>query len=97
MNAFNDDEEERKARRRSRLLEMHQKSMNSPGHKTAERLLKTTPLSDMSEAAIAEHYGNCIKLAAENKINAKNAFNLHLIDYMDDLLHNDKLENFQVS
>jgi len=31
------------------------------------------------------------------KINAKNAFGLHLIDYMSELLKKKELENFQVN
>ncbi|XP_040564221.1 condensin complex subunit 2 [Lepeophtheirus salmonis] len=45
-----------------------------------------TPVRDespkKSAAFLAEHYTNCIKLSAENKINVKNAFSLKLIDYM---------------
>ena len=35
-----------------------------------------------SHAQLAEHYQHCLKLSAENKVSAKNAFNLQLIDWM---------------
>ncbi|KAF3850522.1 hypothetical protein F7725_012294 [Dissostichus mawsoni] len=40
----------------------------------------------LSNAQISEHYSTCIKLSTENKITTKNAFGLHLIDYMADIL-----------
>ncbi|XP_033367584.1 condensin complex subunit 2 [Parus major] len=56
------------------------------------------PLPQWSNAQISEHYSTCIKLSAENKITTKNAFGLHLIDYMTDILKqkNSELTNFQV-
>lgn len=45
-------------------------------------------------------YNNCVKLLNENKINAKNAFQLKLIDYMSDIVLNSEISggvtNFQV-
>jgi len=45
-------------------------------------------------------YNNCVKLLNENKINAKNAFQLKLIDYMSDIVLNKEISggatNFQV-
>jgi hypothetical protein len=45
-------------------------------------------------------YNNCVKLLNENKINAKNAFSLKLIDYMSDIVLNKEIvggtTNFQV-
>ncbi|XP_037068906.1 condensin complex subunit 2-like [Pollicipes pollicipes] len=48
---------------------------------------------------LAAHYSNCIKLSAENKISAKNAFSLQLIDCMAQMLRQKKsdLDNFQVA
>ena len=51
----------------------------------------------MSNNQVTEHYSNCIKLSAENKINAKNAFGLHLIDYMSELLKKKDMDSFQVA
>ena len=47
---------------------------------------------------LAEHYANCMKLSAENKINVKNAFNIGLIDYMGEMLRKKapEMNNFQV-
>ena len=36
----------------------------------------------MTNDELAVHYSNCIRLATESKINAKNAFQLQLIDVM---------------
>ncbi|VDP80229.1 unnamed protein product [Echinostoma caproni] len=92
----NDDDDERLARRKSRLLEPHPASANSPcaNSSTAKRREAAAPRG-ISQAQIGEHYGNCIRLAAENKITAKNAFNLHLIDYMSDMLKKEDFASFQ--
>ncbi|NXK97509.1 CND2 protein, partial [Formicarius rufipectus] len=52
-----------------------------------------------SNAQISEHYGTCIRLSTENKITTKNAFGLHLIDYMTEILNqkNSELTNFKVA
>ena len=73
--------------------------------------------SALTNAQIAEHYANCVKLSSENvsslglfvsflaqftpllpqKINAKNAFGLHLINYMMEMLRKrGEMTNFQV-
>lgn len=39
---------------------------------------------------LKDHYKHCIRLSASNKINPKNAFDLQLIDYMQDLVSNDE-------
>ncbi|NWR80173.1 CND2 protein, partial [Centropus unirufus] len=50
----------------------------------AEARLPAAP--QWSDVQITDHYSTCIKLSAENKITTKNAFGLHLIDYMTDIL-----------
>ncbi|XP_052772258.1 condensin complex subunit 2-like isoform X2 [Mya arenaria] len=90
-----DDEQERKARRRSRVMDLQRKNMGSPSSPADRR--KSLPLQNFTTAQLTEHYTSCIKLSAENKINAKNAFGLHLIDYMSELLKKKELENFQVA
>jgi len=52
-----------------------------------------------SAAQLSEHYSNCMKLSAENKINAKNAFHLQLIDYMTEMMRKKQsdMDNFQVA
>ena len=48
---------------------------------------------------MSEHYANCMKLSAENKINVKNAFHLQLIDYMTEMMRKkaSDLDNFQAA
>ena len=43
-------------------------------------------VSGYTAAQLAAHYNDCMKLSAENKISVKNAFQLKLIDYMDEML-----------
>lgn len=43
-------------------------------------------LAGMSEKEMHQHLEHCMKLAAENKINMKNAFGLHLISIMQNLV-----------
>ena len=43
-------------------------------------------VSGYSAAQLAAHYDECMKLSAENKISAKNAFQLKMIDYMAEML-----------
>ncbi|KAK7474320.1 hypothetical protein BaRGS_00034455 [Batillaria attramentaria] len=90
-----DDEKERRDRRRSRILELQRNFGTSPSGSPSDR--RGTPLNGLTSTQLAEHYTNCIQLSAENKINSKNAFGLHLIDYMAELLKKKELENFQVA
>ncbi|XP_064209523.1 condensin complex subunit 2 [Anguilla rostrata] len=96
----NDDELERRQRRRSRVMDLHGMSdvsvTESPAHSATG-----TPAAvpKLSNAQISEHYSTCIKLSTENKITTKNAFGLHLIDYMADILKqkDSELTNFKVA
>ncbi|XP_062995319.1 condensin complex subunit 2 [Elgaria multicarinata webbii] len=98
----NDDERERKQRRRSRVVDLQFSSdsplsIQSPTNKQAEISLPAIP--QLSNAQIADHYSTCIKLSTENKITTKNAFGLHLIDYMTEILKqkDSELTNFKVA
>uniref|UniRef100_A0A6J0SLG3 Condensin complex subunit 2 n=1 Tax=Pogona vitticeps TaxID=103695 RepID=A0A6J0SLG3_9SAUR len=98
----NDDEQERKRRRRSRVVDLQFStesplSLQSPSSKQAETSLPAIP--QLSNAQIADHYSTCIKLSTENKITTKNAFGLHLIDYMTEILKqkDSELTNFKVA
>lgn len=82
------------ARRRSRLLEPHPEVINSPAHDTARRAIASQAVP---RTQVGEHYGNCIRLAAENKITYKNAFDLHLIDYMGEMIKKEDFTSFRVS
>ncbi|XP_076359105.1 non-SMC condensin I complex subunit H [Tachypleus tridentatus] len=94
----NDDEAERKQRHRDRVLELQRKNLNSPLTPTDRRRSLGGGIAGLTNAQLAEHYKNCIKLSSENKITIKNAFGLHLIDYMADVLKNrDGTTNFQVA
>ena len=46
---------------------------------------------------VAELYKNCIKLASENKISAKNTWSLPLIDHMSDLVKPSAAERDQTN
>ncbi|XP_047378488.1 condensin complex subunit 2 isoform X1 [Sciurus carolinensis] len=96
----NDDEKERMQRRRSRVLDL-QFSADSP-HLLASPsrsvdLSATIP--KFTNTQITEHYSTCIKLSTENKITTKNAFGLHLIDFMSEILKQKDTEptNFKVA
>ncbi|XP_077161678.1 condensin complex subunit 2 isoform X1 [Paroedura picta] len=98
----NDDERERKQRRRSRVVDLQFStdsplSVHSPFNKQAETSLAAIP--QLTNTQIADHYSTCIKLSTENKITTKNAFGLHLIDYMTEILKqkDSELTNFKIA
>ncbi|XP_067396351.1 condensin complex subunit 2 [Emydura macquarii macquarii] len=99
----NDDERERKQRRRSRLLDLQLSSAESPlaaaspPGRPADTSLPAVPA--LSNTQISEHYSTCIKLSTENRITTKNAFGLHLIDYMTEILKekDSELTNFKIA
>uniref|UniRef100_F6PU47 Condensin complex subunit 2 n=1 Tax=Xenopus tropicalis TaxID=8364 RepID=F6PU47_XENTR len=99
----NDDERERKLRRMSRVIDLQLSNADSPASaiSPAQRGIDTPTslLPKLSNTQISDHYSTCIKLSQENKITTKNAFGLHLIDYMGDILkHKDsELTNFKVA
>ncbi|XP_063049588.1 condensin complex subunit 2 [Engraulis encrasicolus] len=95
----NDDEQERRQRRRSRIVDL-QGGADSSFNDSATHSRADTPAAvpKLSTAQISEHYSTCIKLSTENKITTKNAFGLHLIDYMADILKQKDSElNFKVA
>ncbi|XP_029999691.1 condensin complex subunit 2 isoform X2 [Sphaeramia orbicularis] len=96
----NDDEQERRQRRRSRVIDL-QTAADSSFNDSASHSAAGTPAAvpKLSNAQISEHYSTCIKLSTENKITTKNAFGLHLIDYMADILKqkDSELTNFKVA
>ncbi|KAK5931583.1 hypothetical protein CesoFtcFv8_000137 [Champsocephalus esox] len=96
----NDDEQERRQRRRSRVIDL-QTAPDSSFNDSASHSSSGTPAAvpKLSNAQISEHYSTCIKLSTENKITTKNAFGLHLIDYMADILKqkDSELTNFKVA
>ncbi|XP_068130950.1 condensin complex subunit 2 [Hyperolius riggenbachi] len=96
----NDDEWERKQRRRSRVIDLQLSNADSPASVVSPgQRSETILLPKLSNNQISEHYSTCIKLSQENKITTKNAFGLHLIDYMSDILKekDSELTNFKVA
>ncbi|XP_061585826.1 condensin complex subunit 2 [Cololabis saira] len=96
----NDDEQERRQRRRSRVIDLQAATDSSFNDSTTHSAAGTpAAVPKLSNAQISEHYSTCIKLSTENKITTKNAFGLHLIDYMADILKqkDSELTNFKVA
>ncbi|XP_029494077.1 condensin complex subunit 2-like isoform X2 [Oncorhynchus nerka] len=96
----NDDELERRQRRRSRVIDLQAATDSSCNESTSHSTTGTpAAVPKLSNAQISEHYSTCIKLSTENKITTKNAFGLHLIDYMADILKqkDSELTNFKVA
>ncbi|XP_051000526.1 condensin complex subunit 2 [Acomys russatus] len=96
----NDDENERMQRRRSRVLDLQFSA--DPTHLLASpnrNIDVSTTISKFTNTQITEHYSTCIKLSTENKITTKNAFGLHLIDFMSEILKQKDTEptNFKVA
>ncbi|GBN16139.1 hypothetical protein AVEN_70532-1 [Araneus ventricosus] len=58
----------------------------NPLAKQMEQKTVSDSLSGMNEKEMQQHLDHCMKLAAENKINMKNAFGLHLISIMQNLV-----------
>ncbi|XP_064398390.1 condensin complex subunit 2-like [Halichondria panicea] len=102
---FNDDEAERRERRfYSNLATMISPGCHTPRsavHSSAKRGNKSgveSVTSSLTNTQLKEHYANCVKLSAMNRINAKNAFGLHLIDHMMQLLTiQGEMTNFQMA
>ncbi|XP_034351214.1 condensin complex subunit 2 [Arvicanthis niloticus] len=95
----NDDEKERMQRRRSRVFDL-QFSTDSIHLASPNRNIDvSTTISKFTNTQITEHYSTCIKLSTENKITTKNAFGLHLIDFMSEILKQKDTEptNFKVA
>ncbi|KAM4578754.1 condensin complex subunit 2 isoform 1-T1 [Fundulus diaphanus] len=96
----NDDEQERRQRRRSRVIDLQAANDSSFADSTSHSAVGTpASVPKLSNAQISEHYSTCIKLSTENKITTKNAFGLHLIDYMADILKqkDSEITNFKVA
>ncbi|XP_069869467.1 condensin complex subunit 2 isoform X1 [Dipodomys merriami] len=97
----NDDEKERMQRRRSRVFDLQfstdsPRLLASPSNRSTDI---STTISKFTNTQITEHYSTCIKLSTENKITTKNAFGLHLIDFMSEILKQKDTEptNFKVA
>ncbi|ELU01811.1 hypothetical protein CAPTEDRAFT_224498 [Capitella teleta] len=109
---LNDDEREKRERRRSKVADLQQRTVSSPATPSDRRLsanlgnLNNNQLADHYANCIKLSAENVSMLLIDKwihlfsfrqKINAKNAFGLHLIDYMSDLLKKKGMSNFQVA
>ncbi|XP_052580044.1 condensin complex subunit 2 [Peromyscus californicus insignis] len=96
----NDDEKERLQRRRSRVFDLQFSTDSTHLLASPNRNIDaSTTISKFTNTQITEHYSTCIKLSTENKITTKNAFGLHLIDFMSEILKQKDTEptNFKVA
>ncbi|CAG2172239.1 unnamed protein product, partial [Oppiella nova] len=79
-----DEREERRLRQTERAVQQRRSVAGltaTPGRSHTASAATT----GLSVDQLREHYTHCIQLSANNKINIKNAFGLHLIDYMSEL------------
>ncbi|GAB6025465.1 hypothetical protein CHUAL_011205 [Chamberlinius hualienensis] len=92
--SINDDDAEKLQRRQEKVLEL---ARSSP--KRLSLLPSRSNVHGMSSSLLVEHYTNCMKLSTENKVTIKNAFGLHLIDYMAEMIRkkDSQFDNFQVA
>ncbi|CAN7990175.1 unnamed protein product [Ixodes hexagonus] len=94
----NDDEEERVCVQQELLQELQAKHIESPGTPSRGRQSMGWGPTGLSDVQLAEHYANCIRLSNENKITQKNAFSLHLIDHLKEIVQSkDGTTNFQAA
>jgi len=94
--SLHDSDEAKHRRRHSRGLS---KSLNISkiANKTTANTVSTNKTHQWSHDQLFTHYSQCMKLSLENKINQRNAFNLHLIDDMKLLINKDGKTNFAVA
>lgn len=91
--------------RRSFTTDLDENEVVAPVEKVANKLVELTgavpppakPVKKLSADAVLNLYTNCIKLASENKINAKNTWSLALIDHISDIVKNEKDEDNQTN
>ena len=79
-----DERRERWIRQTERAQQQRRSAVGLNGTPSRSSLAPTGITMNMNE--LTEHYTHCIQLSATNKINVKNAFGLHLIDYMSELI-----------
>jgi len=91
--------------RRSFTTDLDENEVVAPVEKVPNKLVELTgavpppakPVKKLSADAVLNLYTNCIKLASENKINAKNTWSLALIDHISDIVKNEKDEDNQTN
>lgn len=82
LQAANDDDAERHSRQQEILQQLTANNLESPGTPSSRRMSVGIAPVTLTDVQLAEHYASCIRLANENKITTKNAFQLHLIDHL---------------
>lgn len=82
LKAANDDDAERHSRQQEILQQLTADNLESPGTPSSRRMSMGIAPVTLTDVQLAEHYASCIRLANENKITTKNAFQLHLIDHL---------------
>ncbi|XP_052039487.1 condensin complex subunit 2 [Apodemus sylvaticus] len=95
----NDDEKERMQRRRSKVFDLQFSTDSLHLASPSRNVDVSSTIPKFTNTQITEHYSTCIKLSTENKITTKNAFGLHLIDFMSEILKQKDTEptNFKVA
>lgn len=91
--------------RREFTAELDTNAESNPLSKKVSRLEELTaapqpsakPVKKLSADAVLNLYTNCIKLASENKINAKNTWSLALIDHISDIVQNERDDDNQTN
>ncbi|CAK9298548.1 unnamed protein product [Gordionus sp. m RMFG-2023] len=94
----NDEEKEKLARHKNKLISI--KETDQVDSEVNNENRRKSNKFKMSSSQISDHYATCVKLCAENKITTQNAFSLHLIDYMAQIVQSQSRENdtnFQVA
>ncbi|OAF69057.1 hypothetical protein A3Q56_03203 [Intoshia linei] len=84
---INDDNIEIKTLRRKSMITESFKLENRELTEPTNDAVFENPLGKLSQIQVTEHYASCIKLSAENKINSRNAFGLHLINSLSNLVN----------
>lgn len=82
LKAANDDDAERHSRQQEILQQLTADNLESPATPSSRRMSAGIAPVTLTDVQLAEHYASCIRLANENKITTKNAFQLHLIDHL---------------
>lgn len=81
----NNDEEERIQRRNNAEMQRRISSIGLNRSITSD--------TEMSDSKMQDHFQQCVRLYAENKINTKNAWNLQIIEYLRKILDKEQFES----
>ncbi|KAJ7520141.1 hypothetical protein O6H91_20G068600 [Diphasiastrum complanatum] len=97
----NDDYERAQARAARAALQRRRSFVAADSEGTPAPLIDSSSCDGigdlLSESQIKDLFQNCIKLAAENKINQQNTWELKLIDHLSDLVKCDASEDTQTN